>query len=320
MNVKHEDRSLAYQIITYIFIFLFLIFFIYVGFTRILFSRIMLDTARETVSHVTNETVNKVDSALEKIQTLAESVMELKSLDVLTESELEAYLLDIIYEFPQLNSVCLAYDPSDTEIPNAKTLFFAHNQQVTNLSPNLDYKYSDWFQIPYQTQHKYWTEPWFDDNGPDKMLISYCLPIFKSGKVQGVMRFDTELSYLQNMVSPLKIKKYGYAFLISHSGTIITHPADSLVMNQTIFSLAEEYHDDNLRIVGRSMLNNGVGFKHIKGKSPFKNMWLYYSPLQANSWSLGVVIAHADVINELNLLLIIQTALSILLFFTRSEE
>ncbi len=46
------------------------------------------------------------------------------------------------------------------------------------------------------------------------------------------MRLDTKLSALQRIVSPLKLKHSGYAFLVSSNGTIITHPADSLALTK----------------------------------------------------------------------------------------
>jgi sigma-B regulation protein RsbU (phosphoserine phosphatase) len=278
----------------------------------------MLDNAKDTVSHVTHETIVRIDASLEETQILAKSVLELYNMNVLTEVELNDYLHDLIYEYPQLTAICIAYDPTLTGVPNAKTLYYSGNKKITSQASNLDYQFQDWFQIPFHIQKKFWTEPWLDNDGPHKMVVSYSQPIYKKGMIQGIIRFDTELSYLQSMVSPLKIKKSGYAFLISGIGTIISHPADSLIMDETIFSLAEEYKDENLRNIGRSMVNKGSEFKLIKGKSPFRNSWIYFSPLQTNNWSVGVVIAHADVLRDLNLLLIIQTLVSILVFLTIS--
>jgi len=109
-------------------------------------------------------------------------------------------------------------------------------------------------------QRKVWSEPWFDAEGSEKTVISYCVPIFEVGKVIGVIRLDTQLSDLQSMVSPLKIKKSGYAFLITNNGTIVTHPTDSLIMDESIFSLAEEAKDKQLRELGRNMIKGEVGF------------------------------------------------------------
>jgi sigma-B regulation protein RsbU (phosphoserine phosphatase) len=132
------------------------------------------------------------------------------------------------------------------------------------------------------------------------------------------MRFDTKLSGLQRIVSPLKLKRSGYAFLVSSIGTIITHPADSISFNESIFSLAEETKDTQLRELGKKMIQGETDFIRLRGNTIFNDSWIYFSPLLSNNWSLGIVIAHKDVVRDLNLLLIIQTLFSVIIFISIS--
>jgi sigma-B regulation protein RsbU (phosphoserine phosphatase) len=318
MQSKREDRTIAYQIISFIFIYLIIIFGVSIGVTLFLFSHIMLDNARESTSHLANGTIAQIDGRLAKVEAIAKNVLELYSMNELSSERMDHYIHDLIYEHPEISSVNLAYDPSQTHVPNSRTILHQKNKALVRYDDSIDYQYLDWFQISYHKQASYWTEPWFDSIGSNKYVISYCVPIFKEGIMIGVMRFDTDLSYLQSMVSPLKLKKSGYAFLISNTGTIITHPADSLIMDESIFSMAEQSHDKDLRNLGRAMINGGSNFTHIKGKSLFRDSWIYYTPLLTNSWSLGIVIANADVMRDMNLLLVIQIFISILVFLTIS--
>ncbi len=66
------------------------------------------------------------------------------------------------------------------------------------------------------------------------------------------------------------------------------------------------------------MINGDSDFVHLQGDTVFGDSWLYYSPLLSNNWSLGIVIAHKDVVRDLNLMLIIQTLLSVVIFITIS--
>lgn len=151
---------------------------------------------------------------------------------------------------------------------------------------------------------------------PKKLLISYCLPLFAEGNCVGIMRLDTKLSALQKIVSPLKLKHSGYAFLVSSIGTIITHPADSLTFNESIFSLATT-NDKNLRQIGKKMINGNIDFVRLQDNARF---WRFLAVLlpPANEWSLGIIIPHKDVVGDLNLLLIIQTLFSLIIFLTIS--
>jgi len=274
--------------------------------------------AQESISHLAHETIREIDGRLQNVESLASSLLEIQHMKVLTDDQMDEYLYNLVCKMPEIESITIAYNPSITESYKTRSIYHLQNQQVVQKRITTDYQYLDWFQLPTVLEKKTWTEPWFDEEGSKQIVISYCVPIFVSGKVIGIFRLDTKLSDLQSMVSPLKIKKGGYAFLISNKGTIITHPVDSLIMDESIFSLSEEADDPQLRKLGRAMIKGDVGFTRITGGSLFKDDWIYHSPLLTNNWSLGVAISNADVMRDLNLILIIQTFISVLAFLAIS--
>jgi len=316
MTKNPEPRSLAYQIIMFIFIFLVLIFSIFIGITRFLFSNIMMNNAQDTVSHIANEAIYQIEGRLTKIVDISRTVSILYHSEQYNSKKVNSLLHDLVYEFDTLEAITIAYAPNYSG--NSRTIYHFQNKAITRDLKLNDYQFLDWFQIPFELKSKYWTEPWFDAANPKEPIISYCVPIFSEGNCVGIMRLDTKLSALQRIVSPLKMKHSGYAFLVSSIGTIITHPADSLAFNETIFSIAEGAKDITLRQIGKNMINGESDFVHLQGNTVFGNSWLYYSPLLSNNWSLGIVIAHKDVVRDLNLMLIIQTLLSVVIFITIS--
>ena len=160
---------------------------------------------------------------------------------------MDKYFHDLLYEHNELISIGIAYQTHVGGVHSSRTIYNINNVSKVQVSSTSDYLYLDWYQIPYHKKAAVWTEPWFDEGGSGKYVISYCKPIFEEGNVVGIIRFDTDLAYLQSIVSPLKLKKSGSAFLISNTGTIITHPADSLIMDESIFSIAEQGNDPSLR-------------------------------------------------------------------------
>ncbi len=62
MTKKPEPRTLTYQIIMFIFISLVLIFSTFIGVTRFLFSHIMMENAKDTVSHLANEAIYQIEA------------------------------------------------------------------------------------------------------------------------------------------------------------------------------------------------------------------------------------------------------------------
>src|SRR5690606_2986315 len=95
-----------------------------------------------------------------------------------------------------------------------------------------------------------------------------------------------------------------------------------LVMNHTIFSLAEEVKDPQIRKTGRAML---VGDENVTQYTSYhlkQNSWLAYSPIPSTNWTLGIFVsqkrmqemlafhtglmAQLGVLGVLGLLLVIQ--------------
>jgi sigma-B regulation protein RsbU (phosphoserine phosphatase) len=60
-------------------------------------------------------------------------------------------------------------------------------------------------------------------------------------------------------------------------------------MRESLFSLAEAADDEELRRIGRAMIAGGEGFVALKEHFAGEKAWLYYAPLPASGWSIGVV-------------------------------
>lgn len=318
MHNKKEDRTIAYQIISFIFVYLLLIFAISISVSFSLFSRVMLKNSRESISHLANETITQIDSRLDKIEAISTDIMKLYYMEALDKEAFNEFLHEIVYEHHEIVAINISMNPELDKAVDSRTILHKDNSMIVRYAESSDYQYLDWYQIPYLKKTGFWTEPWFDETDSQQFVISHGTPIFKGGKVIGIMRIDTGLTYLQSLISPLKLRKSGYAFLISNTGTIITHPADSLIMDESIFSLAEGSNDDNLRDIGRQMISGSTNFLRIKGGSILKDSWLYHAPLLNNNWSLGIVIANSDVMRDLNMILIIQVLISIIVFIVIS--
>jgi phosphopantetheinyl transferase (holo-ACP synthase) len=109
MAVKHEDRTIAFQIITFIFFFLFIIFSVYVGTTRLLFSRIMTDNAQESVGHLAHETINLIDGRFTKVEALSKALLDLRRMASLSEADYNSFMYSLIYEHHELECITIAY-------------------------------------------------------------------------------------------------------------------------------------------------------------------------------------------------------------------
>ncbi len=146
-------------------------------------------------------------------------------------------------------------------------------------------------------------------------MSTYSVPFYKfidgSREFCGIVTIDIALPWLQQIISDIKILETGYAFLISKHGTIITHPNEDWMMNQTIFSLAEEYNNNDLRVLGRMMIDGMSGFTSYPSiKSDESNM-IYYASLPSNGWCLAMIFPQNELYSHLRVLSLMLLLLGI---------
>lgn len=166
-----------------------------------------------------------------------------------------------------------------------------------------DYQGADWYQIPKELGRPYWTEPYFDEGGGEIMMSTYSVPFFEKvdgvRKLRGIVTADISLEFLTDTILKIKILDTGYAFLITKNGTFVTHPKPELIMNETIFSIAEARGDKNLREAGKRMVKGESGFAPTISAVTGKKCWMYYAPVPSTGWSLAVLFPKDELVADI---------------------
>ncbi|MDI6605678.1 MAG: SpoIIE family protein phosphatase, partial [Candidatus Omnitrophota bacterium] len=167
-----------------------------------------------------------------------------------------------------------------------------------------NYRYFDWdwYKIPKELNGPVWSEPYYDKGAGNIIMSTYSAPFYTDveGKRQftGIVTADLSLSWLQEIVSSIKIGKTGYAFLISKKGRIVTHPLPEFIMNESIFSLAEARNDRELLKVGGEMIEGKSGFVAVRDIVSGKECWLVYAPIAPSGWSLGAFFPQDELMSD----------------------
>lgn len=159
-------------------------------------------------------------------------------------------------------------------------------------SDSYRYHYMDWYQLPRELDRLVWSEPYFDRGGGDVLMTTCAMPFHRmeNGRpvVAGVVTSDVSLEWLTRLVAGVSVLDTGYAYLISKSGTYITHPEPDVAFNETIFSRAEEFNDPQLRRIGQDMIHGGSRFVRVRSLHARSDGFLVYAPLPSTGWSLAV--------------------------------
>ena len=175
------------------------------------------------------------------------------------------------------------------------------------------YHAMDWYQIPRELKEIIWSEPYFDEGGGNALMATCSAPFYtgqgKDKRVAGVVTADVSLEWLKRLVDSVSVLETGYAWLITKSGTYVTHPAPGVAFNETIFSRAEEHHDPELRRIGQDMIRGGFKLVETTSLHTGKPGYLVYAPLPSTGWSLGVFSPREELMADVTRLALVSAGL-----------
>jgi sigma-B regulation protein RsbU (phosphoserine phosphatase) len=104
------------------------------------------------------------------------------------------------------------------------------------------------------------------------------------------------------MVSSVKLFESGYALIVSKKGTFITHPEESYILNESVFSVAEKLNSPQVKKYGEQMINGETGFVRILGTLLDTPGWMFFTPLKSTNWTLVVMFPEDELYQDLNYL------------------
>ena len=316
---EFNRNSFAYRLISFVLLIMVLLYSVINLIIYRVVSDLMVRNTRDFLSTLVNERVASFDGRLKSIATQGRVLGTLLEDKLVNGEKLKSYILTVLHDNPDLVSICVAPLPESSTGIEARVYIQNSLEDYTILPISLpSYQFRDWFQIAILNNKPHWGEPWFDEFGSHQLICSYSFPLRRDGNIVGVLRIDTAVKNMQNIELPSRLKDKAYAFIVSDTGTIITHPADSLVMNYSIFNLADEYNDNTLMTIGKKMIKGGSELVKVSGLSYFQNKWIYYAQLPSNRWSIAIVVDNSFLFADMKSLILINLAVSVLGFLVIS--
>lgn len=255
--------------------------------------------ARGTANHI-----NGILAATEKIpESLSIFISEQKIGD---KQKLLALMEAILKQNTDIYGTAVAFEPYmwDSKVRRFGPYLYRGKEGISSTLIPYDYFSWNWYKLPRQFNSSTWIEPYFDEGAGNIIMSTYSVPFYRNVKGEkkfaGIVTIDISLDWLQKIAADIRIGKTGYAFLISKNGTFVTHPDSRLIMNKTIFSVAEERNDPQLREVGKRMMEGQTGFVKTESLTPGKNCWLAYTSLPSSGWSLGILFPEDELMADVS--------------------
>lgn len=304
-----KNRGIAFRLTVSLIAFSALILLVIFG-CNYYFSRQLVESSVDKNARTLLESaVNRIDAVLLPVEKVPESIAAVLEQNTIGKQELIDLLRRIIEQNPGIYGIGAIFEPYAFE---KESLYFApyfcrHEGKIEFDmlgSESYPYFYYDWYQIPKELQQPQWSEPYRDVGGGNIIMATYSVPFYKTvdgqRKFMGVVGADISLEALSKIVSSIKILRTGDGFLISRNGAFVTHKRPELIMNETIFGIAEAQNDSRLREVGRRMINGLSGSSRYTSITTGRPSFIYYAPVKSSGWSVGVVFPQVEFDEDVN--------------------
>lgn len=302
------DRSIASRLILVITVSTSLIFTTILGYSYHRSKTILQRELENNARNLALASVNRVETVLSSVTRTTEGLARSLENGSYNHRELLALLRSTVAHNREIYGSCAAFEPgahAPASRPYAPYFYRQGEKFVYENEDSFRYLRQDWYQISRELGKTEWSEPYYGDNGSGVLMATCSVPIRETAggasRVKGVVVSDISLEWLTDLVASIRVLGSGYAFLLSRNGTIVTHPSREMIMNETIFSLAEARNTPGLRVLGRRMVRGGTDF------IPYTDLygrrsWLYYAPIPSVGWTLAVVFPEAELLAQVRTL------------------
>ncbi len=276
------------------------------------------DKLEDTAGHLVSAAAGRVETVIASVTYQTESMARSLESFPHTRPQLLEYINASVLAHPDVYGSAVAFDPSTfSRFQTPYSPYFYRTPQGTDyvdLSQSYDYSTQDWFQIPRELGKTEWSEPYFDEGGGNVLMATCSVPFYESKDYQdqfsGIVTSDICLKRLTDIVSSITVLKTGYGFLLSRNGTFLAHPQQDMIMNESLFSIAEMRGSKELRDIGRRMTAGQSGFIPYKTLSGVDS-WMYYAPIRPVGWTLAVVFPKDELFADIRTLTMTMTGMGI---------
>jgi len=291
-----------------------------VGYASMFSRQTMVELARENGSLLAQATANRISAQFQATAKVTDTVAATLEDAEINENVLRDLGRRILFSNPGIFGSAIAFEPQAFERGRRFFAPYAFRQDFRITSTTLggaDYNYfaMDWYQLARELNRPVWTEPYFDDGGGKALMVTYSAPFSRRTprglQLSGVVTADIDLAWLQRLVSSISVSASGHVFLLSRYGAYIVHPDADLIMNETIFTHAEDLNHSSLRELGREMVAGKAGFMEFSDLPGVGAAYVSYQPLPDERWSLGVVLPKAELLAGANRVTRVMTGIGL---------
>ena len=155
------------------------------------------------------------------------------------------------------------------------------------------YQHYPWFKKVPKAEQTYWSEPYVDNDHPEKPLVATCLLPFKfagSEEYNGLVAVSIDLKTVQKQFAEQDFKGRGRFLLLSREGLYVVHPDKNIELKKTIFDLARDYNLPQLQFTGEELQKGHTGSISMPASSVYhSSVIFFYAAIPDWKWGICLV-------------------------------
>ncbi|MDY9926087.1 histidine kinase dimerization/phosphoacceptor domain -containing protein [Methanosarcina sp.] len=266
---------------------------------------------------------NQFDTDMKANLVIARTISTtMESYETADRGEALLILENLLRDNPHLLGTYVAFEPNsfdgkDLEYINApahdKTGRFVPYWNKINgtasVSPLLHYNTSDYYQLPKATKGDVLTEPYFYEG---IFIVSYVSPIIKDGNFAGIGGVDVSLDYVDEVASSIRTFDTGYAFMVSNTGILLSHPTHKDWIGKKHLS---DFEGQEIKKAALDIKNGISGRLETRDPATGKTVIMFYEPVETGDFAFVLVVPKEEMlagVTDLRDRLLIISAISIL--------
>jgi len=303
-----RDRSVAFKLAFFILSSCAIIFTAIFIYNYAISRSILIEKIEDAARNLIAGTVSKIEAKILPAEKVPEYLSTAMASPETNKDVIAKLLRSTLENNPEIYGSAIAFEPYTFE----KDLYYyspyfykdAAGVKAADLgTDSYDYFNREWYDVPKKLDSPAWSEPYYDTGGGETLMVTYSVPFYREvdgkKKFTGIVTADLSLSWLEEMVSSLKIGKTGYGFLVSKKGKLITHPDKSLIMNKSSLNRTDTKINNHLFGISSEILEGGIGFIPAKDPNTEKRIWIAYAPVPTTGWSLAAVFPKGELMEDL---------------------
>ena len=237
--------------------------------------------ARDHASREADRAAGVIDAELRRFEVSVDGVAGAINSGRPDTETLMAHLRQGVDRTPQMAGIGVAFRPLAHD-PNLR-LFAPYLRRrgdaVDQLQLDTLFDYTqgnrDWFEGPLKAGRSTWSEPGVAET-IGATGVDYSAPLMRGGTAVGVVHGTMSLTEVNDIVSSVDVGEFGYSFLVSQGGFVISHPfADEYALGMRVFT-------------GISLEGHGI-VEDVTDPVTGEPSWMFSEVVPATGWRLGVV-------------------------------